>query len=118
MRVLIILNDPPYGSERNYNALRLAHALGKNAADAEITLFLMADAVFCAKRGQRPPDGFYSLELMLGRVLAGAANKVLVCGTCMNARGLGDAELVEGAQRSTMDPLAQATLAADKVLVF
>ena len=118
MRILIILNDPPYGSERGYNALRLAHALGKNAADAEITIFLMADAVFCAKRGQKPPDGFYNVELMLGRVLAGAANKVLVCGTCMNARGLGDAELAEGARRSTMDALAQATLAADKVLVF
>jgi uncharacterized protein involved in oxidation of intracellular sulfur len=32
MKILIILNDPPYGSERSYNGLRLAHALTK--ADA------------------------------------------------------------------------------------
>jgi len=29
-----------------------------------------------------------------------------------------EAELVEGARRSTMDELAQATAAADKLLVF
>ena len=27
MKVLFILNDPPYGTERCYNALRLANAL-------------------------------------------------------------------------------------------
>lgn len=48
MKVTIILNDPPYGTERSYNGLRLAHSLKKNASDAEITVFLMADAVLCA----------------------------------------------------------------------
>jgi uncharacterized protein involved in oxidation of intracellular sulfur len=36
----------------------------------------------------------------------------------MDARGLTDGELIEGARRSTMDELAQSTLTADKVLVF
>jgi uncharacterized protein involved in oxidation of intracellular sulfur len=36
----------------------------------------------------------------------------------MDARGLAEADLVEGAQRSTMDELAQVTVAADKVFVF
>ena len=44
--------------------------------------------------------------------------EVLICGACMDARGMSDQEIVEGAQRSTMDELAQRTLAADKVLVF
>jgi hypothetical protein len=35
MKVLFILNDPPYGTERVYNALRLAHALTKRDASAE-----------------------------------------------------------------------------------
>ena len=52
MKLLFILNDPPYGTERCYNALRLAHALGKAESTNEITIFLMADAVGCAKRGQ------------------------------------------------------------------
>lgn len=114
MKTLLILNDPPYGSERSYNGLRLAKALvGK---DADVTLFLMADAVTCAKSGQQVPQGFYNIELMARSVAR--KGKLLLCGTCMSARGLIDNELVEGARRSTMDELAEETLAADKVLVF
>jgi len=117
MRILFILNDPPYGAERVYNALRLAHALAKKDADAAITVFLMADAVLSAKAGQKTPEGYYNVERMLKRVLAGKG-RVLLCGTCMDARGLAEAELMEGARRSAMDDLAAETLAADKVLAF
>ncbi|HEX9837320.1 MAG TPA: DsrE family protein, partial [Alphaproteobacteria bacterium] len=44
--------------------------------------------------------------------------QVLLCGTCMDARGLAETDIVDGARRSTMDELAAATLAADKVIVF
>ncbi|MGD9979468.1 MAG: DsrE/DsrF/TusD sulfur relay family protein [Hyphomonadaceae bacterium] len=117
MRLLLILNGPPYGDEKAYNALRLAHALVKADAAAEIVVFLMADAVACAKAGQKTPEGYYNLERMLKRVLA-AQGRVLLCGTCVDARGIGDVEIVAGAKRSTMDELAQETLSADKVLVF
>ena len=80
-------------------------------------MFLMADAVVCAKAGQNAPEGFYNVERMLARVLS-AGGRVLLCGTCMDARGLTEAEIVLGAARSTMDALALATIAADKVLVF
>jgi uncharacterized protein involved in oxidation of intracellular sulfur len=83
----------------------------------ETTVFLMADAVGAAKAAQKTPDGCYNVERMLKRVLVGKG-KVLLCGTCMDARGITDAELGTGAQRSTMDELAAATLTADKVLVF
>jgi len=43
MKSLFIINDPPYGTERVYNALRLAHALAKKDSRMEITVFLMAD---------------------------------------------------------------------------
>lgn len=117
MKHLLILNDPPYGTERSFNGLRMAHALAKNDPEAEITVFLMADAVVCAKAGQKTPDGYYNHERMLGRVLS-AKGSVLMCGTCMDARGLRAEDMVEGTARSTMDELAQATLTADKVLVF
>ena len=117
MKTLFILNDPPYGTERVYNGLRLAHALAKNDADAAITVFLMADAVLSAKAGQKTPDGYYNLERMLKRVIAGKG-RVLLCGTCLDARGIADADIMAGAQRSTMDELAAETIAADKVLVF
>lgn len=117
MRTLFIINDPPYGTERVYNGLRLAHALLKKDPATEVTVFLMADAVLAAKAGQKTPEGFYSIERMLKRVLASKGG-VLLCGTCMDARGLAEAELIEGAHRSTMDELATNTVEADKVLVF
>ncbi|TNC96077.1 MAG: hypothetical protein FD119_1914 [Stygiobacter sp.] len=117
MKALIILNDPPYGTERSYNGLRLAHSLKKNAPEVEITVFLMADAVLCAKAGQKTPEGFYNTEKMVRRVV-GSGGQILLCGTCMDARGITEAEVMEGAHRSTMDALARATLEADKVLVF
>ena len=112
--ILIILNDPPYGTERSYNGLRLAKALSNE--DSHVVLFLMADAVACAKRGQKVPQGFYNIELMLKSIVRNG--EVLACGTCMDARGLEDDELIEGAIRSTMPVLSKHTLNADKVLVF
>ena len=112
--ILIILNDPPYGTERSYNGLRLAKAVSNE--DSHVTVFLLADSVTCAKRGQNVPQGFYSIELMLKSVLR--KGEVLACGTCMDARGLADDELVEGAERSTMKVLSERTLDADKVIVF
>ena len=112
---LFIVNDAPYGNERAYNALRLAGALAVREGQA-VRLFLMADAVMCAKSGQKVPEGYYNVQLMLGKV----ARKGVVglCGTCMDARGLRDDELIEGTTRGTLAQLADWTAEADKVLVF
>lgn len=117
MKALFVLNDPPYGTERCYNGLRLAHALLKNDPAAEVTVFLMADAVVAARKGQKTPDGYYNMERMLKRVVT-AKGQVLLCGTCMDARGMTGEDIMDGARRSTMDELAAATVSADKVLVF
>ena len=114
MKILLILNDPPYGTERSFNGLRLAKALAGKGA--EVTVFLMADAVACAKAGQKVPQGYYNLELMVRSVAR--KGEVLLCGTCMDARGLTDEELAQGARRSTLAELAERTLAVDQVLVF
>lgn len=116
-KTLLILNDPPYGTERSYNGPRLANALAKADPNGHVTVFLMADAVLTAKAGQKTPEGYYNLERMLKRLLA-AKGELLLCGTCMDARGMTEQEIVEGGRRSTMDELAAATLAADKLLVF
>jgi uncharacterized protein involved in oxidation of intracellular sulfur len=117
MKALFIINDPPYGTERVYNALRIAHALLKKEPQTEVSVFLMADSVVAAKAGQKTPDGYYNIERMLKRVPADNG-KVLLCGACMDARGLDDTALMAGAHRSAMDELAAATVEADKVLVF
>ena len=62
MKVLLILNDPPYGTEHCYNSLRLVNALVKKDPTAGVTVFLMADAVSCGRSGQKTPDGYYNLE--------------------------------------------------------
>ena len=117
MKTLLILNDPPYGTERCYNALRIAHTLLKKDPEAEVVVFLMADSVIAARKGQKTPDGYYNMERMLRRVVTGKG-AVLLCGTCMDARGMTDDDVMDGGRRSTMDELGDAILAADKVLVF
>ncbi len=64
---LFIINDGPYGSERPYNALRLALRLGKQP-DAHVRVFLMGDGVSCAMAGQKTPEGYYNVERMLKSV--------------------------------------------------
>jgi uncharacterized protein involved in oxidation of intracellular sulfur len=117
MSTLFILNDPPYGAERVYNALRIAGALPKSDPAAPVIVFLMADAVTAARSGQKTSEGHYNVELMLKRVIA-ASGEVILCGTCMNARGLTADQVMPGARRGTMDELARATVEAEKVLVF
>ncbi|MBN8510606.1 MAG: DsrE family protein [Burkholderiales bacterium] len=112
---LFIVNDAPYGNERAYNALRLAGALAAREGQA-VRLFLMADAVACAKSGQKVPEGYYNVQIMLGKVARKGG--VALCGTCMDARGLRDDELIDGATRGTLAQLADWTAEADKVLVF
>ena len=53
MHTLIILDGPPYGTGRGYNALRLAVPLLKSDPQGSVVIFLMADAVLCAKNGQK-----------------------------------------------------------------
>ncbi len=100
MKVLMILNEAPYGSERCYNGLRLANDLLKREDGLDLTVFLMGDATACAKRGQKTPDGYYNVERMLKPVVR--KGRVLLCGSCMDARALGDDEILEGCQRSSL----------------
>ena len=115
-RTLFILNDPPYGTERSYNALRLAGSLARRDGE-RVRVFLIGDAAACAKAGQQVPQGYYNLELML-RSVARRGGEIGVCGTCMDARGITDAELAEGCRRSTLDELTDWTQQAERVLVF
>jgi uncharacterized protein involved in oxidation of intracellular sulfur len=61
---LFIVNNAPYGDERPYNAFRLAHNLVKREG-TQVSVFLTADGVFCARKGQRTPDGYYNIERMV-----------------------------------------------------
>jgi uncharacterized protein involved in oxidation of intracellular sulfur len=113
---LLILNDPPYGTERSYNALRLARSLQESGGNT-LRVFLLGDAAACAHGGQKVPPGYYNIGDMLGAVLR-RGGEVSVCGSCMDARGIKADELVAGARRGSMEILTEWTTSADKVLVF
>ena len=116
MKMLIILNEPAYGNERTYNGLRLALSLAK-AEDVELRVFLMGDSVTAAKPSQKTTEGYYNLERML-KGLAAKQIPVGTCGTCLDARGMAEEPLVEGANRSSMVELTTWTIWADKVITF
>jgi uncharacterized protein involved in oxidation of intracellular sulfur len=116
MKYLVILNDPPYGTERCYNGLRLAGSLAKRDGQ-DVRVFLMGDASACAKAGHTVPKGWYNLNRMLTVVMQQRGD-VGVCGSCMDARGLTDGDLIEGARRSSLDELTDWTLWADQVITF
>ena len=117
MKALIIINDAPYGTEKAYNALRLAIQIGKDYEGAEVMIFLMADAVGCAIPNQNTPNGYYNIERML-KAITGKNGKIKICTSCAEARGLKDIKFVEGAELSTMKELTQLVMESDKVVTF
>lgn len=65
--IAVVLNDPPYGSERSYNGLRLALSMARSGEDVRV--FLLGDAVFCGVRDQQTPSGYYNIERMIRGIL-------------------------------------------------
>ena len=116
-KILILINDAPYGTEKAYNALRLAMQIQKDYEGVDLCIFLMADAVTCALPNQNAPNGYYNIERMLKAVLL-KNGKVKLCGSCADARGLKEMKFVEGAEMSTMKELTQWTIESDKVTTF
>ena len=116
MKLRVLLNDAPYGSERTFNGLRLAKSLAMKEG-VELHLFLIGDAVGAARAGQKVPPGYYNTEQMV-KSIARRAVSVGVCGTCIDARGIAEADLVPGCHRGSLEELTEWTLSAAKVLVF
>lgn len=97
VKVLVILNEPPDGAERTYNGLRLAASLARRAG-VSVRVFLIGDAVTAAKASRDAASRDTRVETMLAKAIAAEAT-VGLCGSCMDARGVAEAELVEGARR-------------------
>ncbi len=117
MKVLIIINDAPYGTEKAYNALRIANQLNKDHESVEVRIFLIADAVNCAIPNQTTPNGFYNIERMMKLALM-KGSKVKICGSCAEARGLKNLNQVEGTELSNMGELTNWIVESDKVITM
>lgn len=132
--LLIVLNDMPYKTDKDYNALRAAGV----AADrgVKVTIFLMGDAVYVARKAHKPKEGFPNLEEMVVELINKNVD-FLLCTTCVNARGfepkegevsscfvgskqnsLSLADFVQGAHLSTMKTFVSLVAESDKVISF
>ncbi|MBN1893647.1 DsrE family protein [bacterium] len=117
-KILLVIHDAPYGTEKAYNALRMAMTLqSQHAGQAEVRIFLLADAVFCGLPDQKTPNGYYHIERMLKSVIRNGG-KVKSCGGCSEARGIDQLPLIEGVALSNMKEFAQWTIECDKVMSF
>jgi len=80
-------------------------------------MFLMADGVNCAIPNQNTPNGYYNIERML-KLSTKKGTRLLLCGSCLDARGLKTIELVDDAKISTMAELTKEIVESNKVLTF
>jgi uncharacterized protein involved in oxidation of intracellular sulfur len=117
MKVLLVINDAPYGSEKAYNALRLGMAMQAADSNVEVRIFLMADAVTSALPNQTTPTGYYNIERML-KAIINRGGQVKACGTCSEGRGIEGLRLIEGVEISTMSQLKDWVIESDRVLSF
>jgi len=117
MSILIIINDAPYGTEKAFNALRLAMTLKRKNPELILRIFLLADSVGCGLPGQKTPSGYYNIETML-KSLISKEIEVKACGLCLEARGLKNLNLIEGIQRSNMIEFAEWVKDSDKIITF
>lgn len=113
--VTIVLQDAPYGNEKVWNALRLSQAL--LAIGTGVRIFLYADSVTAAKKGQNPPKGYYNIGDML-KELIGKGAEIRSCLTCTSARGLTQDDFIEGAVIGKTLDLARWVSEEGKVMVF
>lgn len=116
-KILILINDGPYGTEKAYNGLRLANQINKAHEDVEVRIFLMADAASCAVAGQTTPNGYYNIERMMKYSIS-KGSKVKICGSCADARGVKNDNLIKGTELSTMAEFTQWVVDSDKVIAF
>jgi uncharacterized protein involved in oxidation of intracellular sulfur len=117
MKILFLINDAPYGTEKFYNACRLAMTIQKEHSGVEVNVFLMADSVTGALVNQNTPQGYYNIERML-KAIINKGGKVKLCGGCIDARGVAALQFIDGCTRSNMSELAQWSVEADKVFTF
>jgi tRNA 2-thiouridine synthesizing protein D len=111
----IIIYEAPYAKERALSALRFAWT-----ADLEghtVRLWLFENGVYLAKKGQKPAQGLTNYGQMLEDLIKGGV-EVKGCVVCADARGLTQADLIDGVKLATVHDLVEWTASSDKVVTF
>jgi len=119
--ITVVVGDPPYGKERVYTALRFS--LVALHEGHQVNMFVLEDAVFAAKRGQRPPEmpvgdaGMPNCEQLLAATIQEGL-KVKTCRVCSAERGLSAEELIENVEMASMVDLVDWVVSSDKTVSF
>jgi tRNA 2-thiouridine synthesizing protein D len=119
--ITVAVGDPPYGRQRVYTALRFS--LVALHEGHQVNLFLFEDAVFAAKRGQKPPEmpvgeaGMPNCEQLLGAAMQEGLT-VKACRVCSAERGLGAEEMVAGVESASMLDLVNWVVQSDRTVFF
>ncbi len=97
----IFLATTPYGYENTQTAMKLAEAaLDKGN---QVVLFASADGIHNFTKGQGPqalPNAEEGFSRLIARGL-----RVELCGSCLKFRGVGRADIIEGAAPSSLKTL-------------
>ncbi|WP_044471019.1 DsrE/DsrF/TusD sulfur relay family protein [Mannheimia massilioguelmaensis] len=116
-KLLFILNESPYGTEKAFNALRFAiNLIEEHPKEVEVKVFCFSDSVLSGLAGQAPNDGPNVQQTL--EVLTGLGTEVKLCTSCTKARGITHLPLVKGVVLGTLDDVSEWTLWADKVINF
>ncbi len=115
-KITIVINESP-GTMRAWNGLRLAG--GMLGADVQVTVFLLDNGVYIAKKNQELPDSLSEFNLA-GRAaeLINMGVTFYVCGTCAKSKGLTGDEVIDGVEFSNMVNLCKSIKASKHVLTF
>jgi tRNA 2-thiouridine synthesizing protein D len=111
----IIINEAPYAKERALSALRFAWTAEIEGHKVKIWLF--ENGVYLAKKGQKPASGLTNYGQMLEDLVKGGV-EVKACVVCAEARGLTQANLLDGVKIATIHELVEWTVNSDKVITF
>lgn len=117
LKILFILDDAAYGTEKPYLTLRLAMIMQREHEDISIRVFLLADGVTCALPNQDTPQGYYNLERMIKSIVS-KGGKVNACSSCMKARGLSNLDFVSGVEVTPFKNLTEFIIEADKIITL
>jgi len=111
----IVIFEAPYAKERALTALRFAWT-----ADLEgntVRIWLFENGIYLAKKGQKPAQGLTNYGQILEDLIKGGA-EVKACIVCADARGITQAELLDGVKLATVHDLVEWTANSDKVITF
>jgi sulfur relay (sulfurtransferase) complex TusBCD TusD component (DsrE family) len=110
----ILLFASPIQHRSTDTAIALAEAASRQGH--RVTVFLLADAVYCSSRAllTAPEEGAVH---RLSRLPASA--DVVNCSTCARFRGLGDeSSIISNARNGTLEDLVELVRSADRFLAF